>query len=83
MDLETILFIVSGILTVAGTLLGGKWLKAKGKLGQLKSLGKEAIDVLIVAVDAVEDDKITKDETDRIVKEAKEVAVHFKALIGK
>ena len=83
MELETILFIVSGVLTVAGAVLGTRWLAVKGKLSQIKDLGKEAVDVLIVAVDAVEDDKITKEETDAIVKEAKEVSAAFKILIGK
>jgi len=83
MELETILFIVSAVLTVAGAIFGTRWLKIKGKLSQIKSLGKEAVDVLIVAVDAVEDDKITKEETQAIVKEAKEVSAAFKVLIGK
>jgi len=83
MDLDTILFIVSGVLTVAGAVLGTRWLSIKGKLGQLKQLGKEAVDVLVVAIDAVEDDKITKEETEAVKKEAKEAAAAFKALIGK
>ena len=83
MTLETILFIVSGVLTVAATILGVKWNGIKTKLVQIKNLGKEAIDVAVVAVDAVQDDKITKEETDAIVKEAKEVAAAFKLLIGK
>ena len=83
MDLQTILYIVSGVLGVGSVLLGGRWVKAKGKLDDLKALGGEAVDVLRVAIEAVEDDKITKEETDAIVKEAKEAAAAFKKLIGK
>lgn len=80
LDIATIITL---IISALGIFAGGAYLKAKGKLGQIKDLGKEAIDVLIAAVDAVEDDKITKEETEKIKKEAKEAAVAFNILIGK
>ena len=76
MTLETILFIVSGVLTVAASLFGVKYAK-------VKKLAKEAVDVVIAVVNAWEDDKVTAEETDLIVKEAKEAAAAFKDLLGK
>ena len=83
MDLETILFIVSGVMAVAAAVLGTKWDFAKKKITQVGAVGKEAVDVAQTAIAALEDNKITKEETDEIVKEAKELAAAFKTLIGK
>ena len=80
MDWLTIVSAVLGLVAIVG---GGAYLKVKGKLGQVKNLGKEAVDVLIVAVNAVDDDKITAEEVAAIKKEAKEAAAAFKTLIGK
>ena len=80
MDVWTIVSAVLGLVAIVG---GGSYLKVKGKLGQVKNLGKEAVDVLIVAVNAVDDDKITAEEVAAIKKEAKEAAAAFKTLIGK
>ncbi len=65
MDLQTILFIVSGVLTVLSVILGTKYTNVKKAV-------KETKDVVVAIVDAWEDDKIDKEETDRIVKEIKE-----------
>lgn len=80
MDVGTIISLVLGIFTV---VFGGFWLKAKGKLGQIKNLIKEGADVVMVAVDAVGDDKLTAEEIASIKKEAKEAVAAFKILIGK
>jgi len=80
MDVWTIVSAVLGLVAIVG---GGAYLKVKGKLGQVKNLRKEAVDVLIVTVNAVDDDKITAEEVAAIKKEAKEAAAAFKTLIGK
>ena len=75
--------IVSLVLGIVAAVAGGFWLKAKGKLAQVRDLIKEGADVVNVAVDAVGDDKLTPEEIESIKKEAKEVVVAFKALIGR
>jgi len=67
MDLQTILFIVSGILTVVSTLFGVRYAKVKKALVETK-------EAVVVLIDAVEDDKVTVKETEAIVKETKEAA---------
>ena len=68
MDLQTIMFIVSGVLTVAASLIGVRYVNVKKAL-------KETKEAVVVIIDAIEDDKITADETTSIVKEVKEAAV--------
>jgi len=80
MDIGTIITLV---MSAVAALAGGFWLKAKGKLGQIKDLIKEGADVVIVAVEAVGDDTLTKEEIEAIKKEAGEAVAAFKALIGK
>ena len=80
MDIGTIITLV---MTAIAALAGGFWLKAKGKLGQIKDVIKESADVVIVAVEAVGDDTLTKEEIESIKKEAKEAVAAFKALIGR
>jgi len=67
MDLDTILFIVSGVLAVASTIFGVRYAAVKKAL-------KETKELVVAIIDAVEDDKVTSDETASIVKEAKEAA---------
>lgn len=76
MDLELILFIASGVLTVLAGIFGVKYTN-------IKKLGKETVDVLVTALAALEDDKITAEETEAIVKEAKEAGEAFKAVFKK
>ncbi len=80
MDVGTIISLVLGVVTV---VFGGFWLKAKGKLGQIKNLVKEASDVITVSVGALDDDKLSAEEIAAIKKEAQEVVAAFKALIGR
>jgi hypothetical protein len=80
MDVATI---ISLVLVVVTGVFGGFWLKAKGKLGQIKNLVKEATDVITVSVGALDDDKLSAEEIAQIKKEAQEVVAAFKALIGK
>ena len=54
--------IVSLVLGIVAAVAGGFWLKAKGKLAQVRDLIKEGADVVNVAVDAVGDDKLTPEE---------------------
>ena len=68
MELETILFIVSGAMTVVAALFGVRYAKVKTAL-------KETKEAVVVIIDAVEDNKVTMEETADIVKETKEAAV--------
>ena len=83
MELETILTIVSIALGLGATLLGGKWLLAKGKLNQLKNVVSEGYDVVKAAVDAIEDDKVTVEEINQIKQEAAEFRAAVKLFFGK
>lgn len=83
MTLETILTLVSIALGLGATLLGGKWLIAKGKLKQLKHVVAEGYDVIAAAVDAVDDDKITSQEVAKIKQEAAEFKAAVKLLFAK
>ena len=80
MDIGTI---VTLVMSAIAALAGGFWLKTKGKLTQLKNVIKEGADVVIVAVNAVGDDKLDAAEIEAIKKEAKEAVAAFKALVGK
>ncbi|GAG04703.1 unnamed protein product [marine sediment metagenome] len=75
--------IVSAVLGILAVVASGVFLKAKGKLRQVVTLGKEAVDVAIVAVDALEDNAIDKSEVEAIKKEALELKEAWKALLGK
>lgn len=83
MDITTILTLVSIVLGLGATLLGGKWLIAKNKLGQFKTVVKEGIDVVTAAIDAVEDDKITVEEINEIKMEVAEFKAAGKILLSK
>ena len=83
MDTNTILTIVSIVLGLAATLLGGKWLIAKNKLNQFGNVLKEGYDVISTAIDSVEDNKIEPVELDNIKKEIGEFSAALKLLFGK
>ena len=68
MELETILFIVSGFMTVTAAVFGVRYRKVKTAL-------KETKEAVVVIINAVEDNKVTVEETESIVKETKEAAV--------
>jgi len=83
MDLQTILIIVSAVLTAIGGFFGVKSELVKRKLNEAKNLMKEAVDVFRVSVDAVGDNKITMEEAESIKKETGEMIDAFNVLIGK
>ena len=68
MDLDTILFIVSGVLAVVGTIFGVRYAAVKKVL-------KETKEAFVATVDAFEDDKIDSTETAIIIKEWKEAGI--------
>ena len=80
MDIWTIVSAVLGLLAIVG---GGIFLKVKGKLGEARNLLTEAVEVVTVAVNALDDNKITPDEVARIKKEALEVKTAWKKLLNK
>lgn len=80
MDLGTVLTVLLAGIT---TFIGVFWKKAKVKIGQLVSLGKELYQAGDVFEKALQDDKITKDEIESIKKEFQDVKDKFKALINK
>jgi ribosomal protein L7/L12 len=83
MTLETILIIVSAVLTGAAALFGFKFTNVKKKFKQIVTLVKEASDVLSAANEALGDNRIDKAEADKIKKEITEMIGAFKVLIGK
>lgn len=83
MEMETILTIISAVLGVVAIAAAAWWAKAKNKLNDVKVLAKEAVDLVQVAVGALDDDKITKDEVESIKKEAQDVKSAWRSLIGK
>ena len=83
MELETILTLVSVGLGLIATIAGVFWGKAKGKLTAVKNLSGEIFDLVKAATDAVDDNKITKEEISRIKQEAVEVKTAWRVLIGK
>ena len=80
MELEVI---VTSVLSIVTMFAGGFWLKAKGKFKHAKDVIKEALDVVIHVDQALEDDKITKEEKDAIKVEIGELKAAWKFLIGK
>ena len=64
MDYGSIAVLVGGILTVASAVLGGKYRQGKGKAKQL-------LDLLNAIIEAAEDDKVTEEEFQKIVADAK------------
>jgi len=62
MDMEGFLAIVATALTVLSAIFAVEWRRAK-------SLLKEASEALSALYNAIEDDKITKEEAKRIAKE--------------
>ena len=75
--------IVSVVLAAVSLFAGGFWLKAKGKLSKLVTLGTEAVDVVQALSKALEDDKITKAEIEDLKKESADVKAAWKALVSK
>ncbi len=71
MDIGTVAIIVTGILTVLGTFFGFKYNKVKKAL-------KESVDVGLAVVIAYQDDKVSAEETDKIIAEAKEAYAAWK-----
>ena len=57
--------------------------KVKGKLAAFAKLAKEGLDVVNSVVDALEDDTLTKEEVEKVKKEAVEFIGAWKAMIGK
>ena len=78
-----VLTIVSIVLGAIAALFGTFWAKSKGKLAQIKNLAKESYDLVNVSVSALDDNTLSKEEVASIKKEAEEVKVAWKALMGK
>jgi len=83
MELETILTLVSVGLGLFATVAGVFWGKLKNKMNAVKNLSSEIFDLVKASVDAIEDDKITKAEIEKIKQEATEVKTAWRVLIGK
>jgi hypothetical protein len=64
MDCGSIAVLVGGILTVASAVLGAKYRQGKGKAKQL-------LDLLNAIIGAAEDDRVTEEEFQKIVADAK------------
>jgi len=83
MELETILTIVSAILGVIALVAGTFWAKAKGKLGAVANLIKQAYEVVNKVFVILEDNTISKQEVEELKKEAQDVKDALKVLLGK
>jgi len=68
MDIQTIAIIATAVTSLLGMFFGARYLA-------VKKAAKEIKDVLVVVVDAFEDDKIDSIETGNIIKEATEAAI--------
>ena len=66
-ELETIAYIVSVVLALLSTFFGVRYAKVKAAL-------KETKEAVIAIIDAVEDDAVSPEEQEEIVKETKEAA---------
>lgn len=75
--------IVSAVLGLVALIAGGFWLKAKGKIGQISALIREAYEVVQKLHLALEDNKVTKEEVDGLKKELADVKLAFLKLVGK
>ena len=83
MDSLSVWTIVSLVLLIVSTVFAGVWVTAKNKAKQVYNLGKEALDVAKAAIDALDDNKITQDEIEKIKAEALEVKAAWKLLRAK
>ena len=76
MDIQTIAFIITGVLTILTTFFGFRYAKVKSAL-------KESLDVGLAVVAAYEDNRVTDKETALIVKESKEAYLAWKNVFAK
>jgi hypothetical protein len=67
MDLQTIAFIITGVLGIVASFFGLRYNKVKLAF-------KETKEALVTVVDAIEDNTVTDTELQAITKEAKEAA---------
>lgn len=74
--------VLSVVFALATTVAAGFWLKAKGKLKQLRDVAKEGYEAIQAVVAAVDDDKIDSAEQAIIKKEALEAWAAIKTLLG-
>ena len=74
--------VISIVVSALAVVLGGFWLKAKGKLSQIKDVAKEGYEAIQTVVEAVDDDKITAEERAAIKKEALEAWAAIKVLLS-
>lgn len=70
-DINAILNVILGIVAV---VLGAKWLKVKSFL-------KKVAEALVVTSEAIEDDKITQEEEQRMIEDWNEVIELAKDLV--
>ena len=77
---ESIIYMV--VASVVTAALGWLGLKKGGRVGAAFHALRETAQLIFAVTDAVEDDKITTEETKRIAKEAKEAALAYKKVFG-
>ena len=78
-----ILTVISAVMGVIALVAGTFWAKGKNRLNAIKNLVKETFDLVKVAIEALDDDKIEKAEVEKIKQEAIEVRTAWRVLIGK
>ena len=83
METSTVLTLVSVGLGLIATVAGLFWGKARNKLSQVVDLFKQVYELVDAVFKMIDDNTITQPELDTLKKEASDVKVAFKALIGK
>ena len=83
MDINIILTIISSALALFGAVASGFLVKAKGKLAQLVTVGREFVDVANEVEKILLDNTITKEEVAALKVQLVEAKSAFKALITK
>ena len=75
--------IISGVLAVLTTIFGAAVTKVKNKLKQIANVFKEALDVVFVLTDALEDNNVNPDEVKALKAAIAELKGAWKVLWNK
>lgn len=81
LDSDVIAGIITLVLAILSTALGGKYTLAKKKLAELTDLTKDLARALKVTSEAIEDDKVTPEEEKHIVESWRDVIEKAKELL--
>ena len=80
---ELIVYAVTVILSILSVIFGEKYRKYKQKFMDTSKLAEEFSEALLATTNAIEDDKLTPEEAQKIVAEWQDVVDEAKKLLGK